>query len=341
MLQFSPIAVWRASIPYFCLLVYYLYCLMKRFGYVAIVGKPNAGKSTLLNAILGERLSIVTAKPETTRRSVLGIFSTPNSQMIFLDTPGIVPRPKFELHRQMLGYIHQAIEEASVILVLVDITEDKRSIMQILDDEILKQVKQSGKPVLLVINKMDKLEEKAAALPIIVELMQTGIFTDNVAISALRNKFLNEMLVVIERLLPAGEFMYDPELLSTQPQRFFIAEYIREQVFRLFRDEIPYSTEINIIAFEEREKGKWYISAEIVVDRQAQKGIIIGSKGQALKELGERARTRIEEHLSMGVFLELFVKVREEWRDNERVLREMGYGKEDTLGGVVEATEKD
>ncbi|MBL7997578.1 MAG: GTPase Era [Candidatus Kapabacteria bacterium] len=298
---------------------------MTRFGYIAIVGKPNAGKSTLLNAILGERLSIVTPKPETTRRSVLGIYSTLTAQMVFLDTPGIVPRPKFELHRQMIGYIHQAIEEANVVIVLVDVTDPLKSILQMLDDPTILEVRKSGKPVILVINKMDRLEEKAAALPIITKLLESGIFKDNIAISAKNNKFIGDLLRLIESHLPEGEFMHDAEMLSTQPQLFFVSEFIREQVFALFRDEIPYSTEVKVIKYSEREKRKWMISAEIIVDRMSQKGILIGAKGQSLREVGSQARARIEEHLGVEVFLELFVKVREEWRDNERELRDLGY----------------
>ncbi len=305
-----------------------------KFGYVAIVGKPNAGKSTLMNALIGEKLSIVTAKPETTRRSVLGIYSDEKAQMIFLDTPGIVPRPKFELHRQMIGYIHQAIEEASVVVLLIDINDGMKSIMQMLNDEVVLEAKKSGKPLLLVVNKMDKLDDKASALPIIVELMQTGLFVDNVAISGLRGKFLKDLLALIEKHLPAGEFMYDAEMISTQPQRFFVSEFIREQVFKQFKEEIPYSAEVHIIKFIERGKGKWFISAEIVVERQSQKGILIGGKGQALKQIGARARASIEEHLGMPVFLELFIKVREEWRDSERMLRDMGYGKDTGLEEV-------
>ncbi len=298
---------------------------MARFGYVAIIGKPNAGKSTLLNAILGEQLSIVTAKPETTRRSVVGIYTNEEMQAIFLDTPGIVPRPKFELHRQMLGYIHQAIEEAQAILVIVDITESTTSLLNLLSEDFRRDVQESGKPCILILNKMDVLEDKTTALPKIIELMKTGLFVDNVAISAKSQKFIAELLHVLAQHLPEGEYLYDPDQISTQPQFFFVSEFIREQCFRLFRDEIPYSTEVRIRNFDEKDKRTTKISAEIIVDRDAQKGIMIGSKGQALKELGTRARARIEEHLGTPVFLELHVLVRSEWRDSERELRDLGY----------------
>ncbi|MFM8569499.1 MAG: GTPase Era [Candidatus Kapaibacterium sp.] len=298
---------------------------MTRFGYVAIIGKPNAGKSTLLNSLLGEQLSIVTSKPETTRRSVVGIYTDESMQAVFLDTPGIVPRPKFELHRQMIGFIHQAVQEADAILVIVDITESMRTLMDVLTPELRNDIKDSGKPCILVVNKMDVLEEKAVALPKILELMKTGLFVDNVAISARYNKFVDELVKVLATHLPEGEFGYDPEQLSTQPEFFFVAEYVREQCFEMFRDEIPYSTEVRVMKYEERTKGKVFIQAEVVVDRTAQRGIIIGSKGASLKELGSRARTRIEEHLGVGVFLELHVRVKADWRDSERDLREFGY----------------
>ncbi|MFM7773915.1 MAG: GTPase Era, partial [Candidatus Kapaibacterium sp.] len=298
---------------------------MTRFGYVAIIGKPNAGKSTLLNSLLGEQLSIVTSKPETTRRSVVGIYTDESMQAVFLDTPGIVPRPKFELHRQMIGFIHQAVQEADAILVIVDITESMRTLMDVLTPELRNDIKDSGKPCILVVNKMDVLEEKAVALPKILELMKTGLFVDNVAISARYNKFVDELVKVLATHLPEGEFGYDPEQLSTQPEIFFVAEYVREQCFEMFRDEIPYSTEVRVMKYEERTKGKVFIQAEVVVDRTAQRGIIIGSKGASLKELGSRARTRIEEHLGVGVFLELHVRVKADWRDSERDLREFGY----------------
>ena len=296
-----------------------------KFGYVAIIGKPNAGKSTLLNSILGEKLSIVTSKPETTRRSVLGIYSDADTQMVFLDTPGIVPRPKFELHRQMLSYIHHALQEANVVLFIVDITDPIRSIKNILSHELCNEIRNNTVKTILVVNKMDALEVKASALPKITELIETGLFADNVAISALNNKFITELINVIKKHLPEGSFVYDAEQLSTQPQYFFVSEFIREQVFTLFKDEIPYSIEVKVVQFEERENSKWYINAEIIVDRQSQKGIIIGSKGQALKEIGSRSRLRIEEHLGKEVFLEIFVKVREEWRDSERQLHDLGY----------------
>ncbi|MFM8179956.1 MAG: GTPase Era, partial [Candidatus Kapaibacterium sp.] len=186
-------------------------------------------------------------------------------------------------------------------------------------------IKDSGKPCILVVNKMDVLEEKAVALPKILELMKTGLFVDNVAISARYNKFVDELVKVLATHLPEGEFGYDPEQLSTQPEIFFVAEYVREQCFEMFRDEIPYSTEVRVMKYEERTKGKVFIQAEVVVDRTAQRGIIIGSKGASLKELGSRARTRIEEHLGVGVFLELHVRVKADWRDSERDLREFGY----------------
>lgn len=298
---------------------------MKRAGFVAILGKPNAGKSTLLNALIGEPLAIVSPKPETTRRPVVGILTQENVQIVFLDTPGIVKQPKFELHRQMIAEIHQAIADADVIVVLLDASGGMSELDSLLAEPIMEDVRASRKPTILVLTKMDLLEEKAAALPVIERAMQTGLFTDNVAISALKGKFLDELISVIAEHLPESEFFYDADQLSTQQERFFVAEYIREQVYRYCQKEIPYSVEVVVTRFDERESGPWYIAAELIVERQSQKKILIGSGGQMIKRIGESARRRIEAHLGVAVYLDLFVKVREHWRNDPTYLRSFGY----------------
>lgn len=298
---------------------------MKRAGFVAILGKPNAGKSTLLNALVGQPLAIVSPKPETTRRPVVGILTKENIQSVFLDTPGIVKQPKFELHRQMIAEIHQAIADADVILVLLDASGDVAELESLLAEPIMEDVRASQKPTILVLTKMDLLDEKAAALPLIERAMQTGLFTDNVAISALKRKFLDELIGVIAEHLPESEFFYDPDQLSTQQERFFVAEYIREQVYRYCQKEIPYSVEVVVTDFDERESGPWYIAAGLIVERQSQKKILIGSGGQMIKRIGENARKRIETHVGVPVYLDLFVKVRQHWRNDPTYLRSFGY----------------
>jgi len=298
---------------------------MKRAGFVALLGKPNAGKSTLLNALIGEPLSIVSPKPETTRRPVVGILTKGDAQLVFLDTPGIVHHPKFELHRQMLIEIRQAIEDADVLLVLLDATGGMAEAESLLQEPVMEDVRASGKPVILVLTKMDAVEEKPSVLPIIERMMTTGIFRTNVAVSALKGKFLDELIAVIIEHLPESEFFYDPEQLSTQQERFFVAEYIREQVYRHCQQEIPYSVEVVVTDFDERPDGPWYIAAELVVERHSQKKILIGSGGSMIKRIGEHARKRIEAHLGVPVYLDLYVKVREHWRNDPTYLRSFGY----------------
>jgi len=298
---------------------------MTRSGFVAILGRPNAGKSTLLNALIGEPLAIVSPKPETTRRPEVGILTRPHAQFVFLDTPGIVQHPKYELHCQMLAEIRQAIEDADVLLVLLDATGGIAEAQSLLSEPIMTDVQASTKPTISVLTKMDALEDKAMALPVIEQMMQSGIFITSVAISALKGKYLDELERVIIEHLPEGEFLYDTEQLSTQNVRFFVAEFIREQIYHNCQQEIPYSVEVVISDFEERGSSPWYIAAELIVERHSQKKILIGSGGSMIKRIGERARKRIEEHLGVPVYLELYVKVREHWRNDPTYLRSFGY----------------
>jgi GTPase len=320
-------------------------------GFVAIIGEPNVGKSTLLNVMLKTKLSIVTPKPQTTRRNVLGIYTdgtaaTGGTQIVFYDTPGVLT-PGYELQRSMMEAVKTSIEGADALLVVVDILKlldkargtpggRKRSTKRIADQptpdalytltrKLEMSLAEAGKPIVVVLNKMDALFDKTLALPVMDELMKTGFIAHVAAISALENKFVDEMLDVLKSHIPPHEFYYDEDELSTQPQRFFVAELIREVIFMKYREEIPYSTEVSVIEFKEREEGKWYISAEIVVERTTQKQILIGKGASALKETGAEARKAIEAYLEMPIFLELFVKVREDWRNNGAHLRSFGY----------------
>jgi GTP-binding protein Era len=294
-----------------------------RAGYVALIGKPNVGKSTLMNAIMGTKLSIVSDKPQTTRKRVMGIHSTDDLQIVFVDTPGVL-EPKYELHRTMMEYVSEAIADADAVVVLVEATDPRRA-TEFLTEDFQKALKRSGKPTVLVLNKMDALKDRAEALPLLQKFTEMDIFKAVIPISALENKFVDDVLKELEQYIPEHEFYYDPEMLSTLPERFFVSELIREMVFELFKQEIPYSTEVNVVEFKEREAGKWFISAEIIVERTSQKGIIIGAQGSMIKKIGERARKKIEKHLQTPVFLELFVKVREDWRDNPQMLKGFGY----------------
>ena len=290
-------------------------------GYVAIIGKPNSGKSTLLNAILGTKLSIVTPKPQTTRKRVLGIYTLDKTQIVFLDTPGILS-PKYTMQQIMMEYVAGAVSESDVLVVILDMEKYQ---IEGMPESILKILENTNKPAIAALNKVDKLKDRKDILPYIAEISQLGIFKDVVPMSALKNMNVVELVSTIENYLLEHEFFYDEDMLSTQNERFFVSEMIRENIFMLTKEELPYSSEVSILEFKEREFGKWFIHAEIIVERTTQKRIIIGSGGALIKEIGERSRKQIEEHLGQGVFLELFVKVRPKWRDDSNRLRSFGY----------------
>lgn len=293
-----------------------------RTGYAAIVGEPNVGKSTLVNRLVGAKLSIVTNKPQTTRKSVLGIMTSERAQTIFLDTPGVIT-PHYLLQEKMLGYVETALSNADVVLLLIDVNSPD---LERLAATPLGAITELRKPVILALNKVDTLHDKKIVLPLMEQFMSSGAFKEVIPISALYGDNADVVLGMIEENLPAGPPLYDPELISEQPQRFFVSELIREQVLKLYKQEIPYSVEVVVVEYKERPApAKIYINAEIVVERDTQKGIIIGKKGEALKRLGERARTNIEEFIEQPVFLELFVKVRADWRHSESRLRSFGY----------------
>jgi GTP-binding protein Era len=295
--------------------------MQTKSGYVAIIGKPNSGKSTLLNSLLGSKLSIVTPKPQTTRKRVLGIYTKDDVQIIFLDTPGIL-NPKYTMQRIMMDYVSESVSESDVIIALIDMEKyPKDKIPQ----QILNITNSTDKPVLAVLNKVDSMKDRKEILPVIAELSKLGIFKDIIPLSALKGMNIDELVSTISKYLPEGEFFYDDDMLSTQNERFFVSELIRENIFMLTKDELPYSTEVSILEFKEREFGKWYVHAEIIVERDTQKRIIIGSEGRLIKEIGERSRRKIEEHLDKAIYLELFVKVRQNWRDDSHKLRSFGY----------------
>ncbi len=289
-----------------------------RSGYVAIVGKPNVGKSTLLNALIGKKLSIVTRKPQTTRHRVLGILSGDSYQIIFLDTPGIIT-PRYRLQETMMRNVRTALKDADIILFMADASSGKVDTRSL---EIIKGI--TDRPVLLVLNKMDLIRQEDA-LPLVEAYMKSYPFDAVIPISALKGKNLDKLLQEIIQRLPQGPPYYPKDMLSEHPERFFISEIIREKIFEQFREEVPYSTQVNIVRYEERPEGKDFIDAEIVVERPTQKAIIIGKGGEALKRVGTRARKEIEEFLGKPVFLQLHVKVREGWRDKEQFLRSYGY----------------
>ncbi len=292
-------------------------------GYVTIIGKPNVGKSTLMNRLIGEKLSITTPKAQTTRKRVLGILDEKDCQIIFLDTPGIL-EPKYLLQEKMLGYIFQSVEDADVILFIIDASNDPTG-EKTLDNENVRQVlKKSKVPKILLINKIDlTTQEKLERL--IKKLEEKEAFQKIIPISAeLGTNLINVKEAILE-FIPEGAKYYPEDQLSDEPERFFVSEIIREKIFEIYRDEVPYSSEVLIEEFKEREKGKDYISASIVVEKETQKPIILGKKGELIKKLGQYAREEIERFLQREVYLELRVKVRKNWRSNPNFLKSFGY----------------
>ena len=288
-----------------------------RSGYVAIIGKPNAGKSTLMNAILGTKLSITTRKPQTTRHQIVGIHSDPDSQIIFLDTPGVIT-PEYELQKAMMASVHRAKTDADLILFIADPTDPPPG------EEVIDMLRSIQKPILLVINKTDK------ARPEQIETLQTFMEQAirpkiTLHISALRQEGIDILMAEVKRHIPPGPALYSKEDLSEHPMRFFVAEFIREQIFLLFHDEIPYSCTVDVIRYQEQDEID-RITADIIVNRKSQKGMLIGKGGSAIKRLGIQSRKSIEAFTGRQAFLELHVKVREKWREKEGWVRSLGYG---------------
>ncbi len=294
-----------------------------RSGFVSILGKPNVGKSTLLNAILKEKLSITSKKPQTTRKRILGIYNDESSQLIFLDTPGIV-KPEYLLHKKMLDYVLSAIEESDLILFVVDCREFDIFKLEI-NDKLITLLKSTSTPVMLVINKIDTLENRNEVLNIINAMKNYDIFKEIIPLSALDDDNVIELVKLVKNYIPEHEPFFDKESISDAPIRFFISEIIREKIFNLYHDEIPYSTEVVVDEYKERKNSKDYASISIIVERDSQKKIIIGKKGEAIKRIGEKARIDIEKFIDKGIYLKLFVKVKENWRDEENVLKSFGY----------------
>ena len=293
--------------------------LQFKSGYVAIVGRPNVGKSTLVNSLLDFKLSIVTPKPQTTRHRILGILSENMYQAIFLDTPGLI-EPKYKLQEVMAQTVTKAVNDADVVLFMIDATKD------LIDPEkaTINRLKASTTSIILVINKVDNVK-KCEILPLIDELHKNSDTNTILPISALTGEGLEELKKVIFDLLPTGQPLYPLDQITEHPEKFFVAEIIREKIFQKYGDEIPYATTVLIDEFKERKGRKDYINARIIVERKSQKAILIGKGGKALKEIGQLARNEIEALLCRTVFLELWVAVREKWRSKDLFLKEFGY----------------
>jgi GTP-binding protein Era len=289
-----------------------------RVGYVAVVGRPNAGKSTLMNAMVGEKLSIVTSKAQTTWQRVTGILSDEDSQMVFLDTPGLL-EVRDRMQASMLQAAHQALEEADVVLLVIDAERFKTE----RDGAVLEEaLKLSRAPVIAGINKVDLVSpERVDALS---RWAREELHATPLAVSALTGDGVIVLREALKERLPIGPFLYPPDEIASEPVRFFVAEMIRETVFEQFRQEIPYSVACEIGEFRESEDPV-YIQATLFADRQPQKRILIGEKGRAIRTLGQTARGKIEAFLERPVYLDLWVKVLPGWRRQPRHLRRLGF----------------
>lgn len=289
-------------------------------GFVAIVGKPNVGKSTLLNALLGEKLSIVTPKEQTTRNRITGILTGKSYQIIFLDTPGIF-EPSYKLQQHMVSNAMKAASEADLIIFMVESFEPQDDFGK----EIIEKIKDMKKKIILVMNKIDEVPAKDNLLPLMASYNEQFGFDDIVPISALTGDGIPRLLELVVQLLPEGPMLYPEDDISDLPERFFIAEMIREKIVLLTQQEIPYSTTVITEEVKQRKDGKVYIRASIYVERDSQKGILIGNKGKMLKKIGQSARTEIENWMNASVYLDLWVGIKQDWKEKEANIREFGY----------------
>lgn len=292
-----------------------------RSGFVALIGRPNVGKSTLLNALVGRKLAIMSDKPQTTRNRIVGVLNREQAQIVFVDTPGL-HKPKHRLGEYLNKVARQTIPEVDLILFVVDgsapVGESDRFIAGL--------IAQAGQPAVLVVNKLDQiprgelyqvLDQYKALAPV--------DWVDVIPVSALEQTHLDDLIAIILDRLPEGPRYYPEDMITDQPERFVMAELIREQVLRLTREEVPHSVAVAVEEVAPRENGVVYVRALILVERESQKGILIGQRGQMVREIGKLARAEIEGLLGSRIFLELYVKVAEDWRNKERYLRELGY----------------
>ena len=289
-------------------------------GFVSLIGRPNSGKSTLLNLLLGEKIAITSPKPQTTRNRILGIKNLPSAQLIFLDTPGI-HRSKGILNQSMVRTALSTLQEVDSICFLVeaDFPDNEEN------EWILENLKKTAKPIFLVINKID-LVSKGNLLPIMERYSRARPFEQIIPVSALLGEGVDVLVKELLKVLPEGPRLFPEEMITDLPERFLAAELIREKVFHLTRDEVPYATATVVEEFKERpDRNLVVIRATILVERESQKGILIGEKGRRLKEIGRLAREEIEALLGTKVFLELWVKVEKNWREDPQALRRLGF----------------
>ena len=286
-------------------------------GFAALIGRPNAGKSTLLNHLIGEHIAAVSSKPQTTRTRIQGIITRSDAQIIFVDTPGI-HKPGYALNRRMMGIVAEALEQVDVILLLRDATSKSGAGERF----TLELIKQSTKPVFLLLNKVDLVKDKSSLLPMLEQYSREHNFAEIIPISALTGNGVERLIETLINYLPEGVALYDPELFTDQKERTLAAEFVREKILHLTGQELPFATAVRTEMWQEVE-GVTEIHCVIYVERESQKPIIIGRGGQMLKEIGTRARQDIEQMLNHHIRLHLFVRVQKQWRDDPRLLDEL------------------
>jgi GTPase len=295
-----------------------------RSGFVALIGRPNVGKSTLMNQLVGQKVAIMSDKPQTTRNQIRGIYTDKKGQVIFLDTPGI-HKPHSQLGEWLVRIAKEALSEVDLILFLTDVSAG----LGAGDRAIIENVKQVQTPVFLVLNKIDQVHPEQL-LPRIDQYRQLYDFIEIVPISALQGNNTSTLMELILKQLPAGPQYYPPEQVTDHPEHFIVGELIREKVLQLTREEIPHSVAVVVEEMKMRaERALLDIRATIYTERDSQKGILIGKKGSLLKEVGRRARMEMEHLLGTKIFLELWVKVKKDWRDEKSMLRQLGYSNEE------------
>ena len=292
---------------------------MMKCGFVALVGRPNVGKSTLLNRLVGQKVSIVSRKPQTTRMPIKGILSTPEAQFIFVDTPGYQTRYGAPLNRAMNRSVGCTLNEVHAVLFVVEMGRWDSA-----DEQILTLIEPSI-PIILVVNKIDRFSDRLGQIAYLQKRAETKRFGALVPISAYHDHQFSGLLKEVGKLLPESSELFSPDEVTDSPVRFLVAEFIREGLFRLLGEELPYQTMVLVEGYRE-EQNIVHINATIIVNQANQKSIVIGKGGAKLKDIGTHARCEIEHLIGKKVFLELWVKVKKNWSDNERFLREMGYG---------------
>jgi GTP-binding protein Era len=306
-------------------------------GFVALVGRPNVGKSTLLNHLLGEKIAIATPRPQTTRNRILGVKNLPSAQLVLVDTPGLhrpTGRGRTRLNQFMVGEALAALQEVDIVCVLVECPEKaeakklaERFRLDAGNQYVIDEIKAANKPAVLAVNKVDLLSDKRLLLPILDGYARAHDWSALIPISAQKGSGVEQLSDELVRLLPEGKALYPEEMLTDRAERWLGAEFVREQVFLLTKQEVPYSAAVSIDTWEERGKDVM-VQATIHVEKEAHKRIVVGEGGRMIREIGSRARHEISKLLAVPVHLKLFVRVDQDWTDQDRVLRELGYGEE-------------